>query len=89
MGSNVFAERTLESAAEIMSRRQKDLQTVIDELTEQYTITEQKVRELTLSLEKETEKPSIAEPESPEEPTKQKRPKRPRRGFGGELTMDD
>lgn len=89
LGSNVFAERTLESAAEIMSRRQKDLQAVIDELTEQYTITEQKVRELTLSLEKETEKPSISEPESLEEPTTQKRPKRPRRGFGGELTMDD
>ncbi len=89
LGSNVFAERTLESAAEIMSQRQDDLQSVINELTEQYISTEQKVKELTSSLEKEVENTTIPEPTEPSEPTKSTPSRRPRRGFGGELTMDD
>ena len=89
LGSNVFAERTLESAAEIMSRRQDDLQSVINELTEQYISTEQKVKELTSSLEKEVENTTTPEAVEPSEPTKSTPSRRPRRGFGGELTMDD
>ncbi len=89
LGSNVFAERTLESAAEIMSRRQEDLQSVINELTEQYISTEQKVKELTYSLEKEVENTTTPEATLPSEPTKSTSSRRPRRGFAGELTMDD
>ena len=89
LGSNVFAERTLESAAEIMSRRQDDLQSVINELTEQYISTEQKVKELTSSLEKVVENTTTPEAVEPSEPTKSTPSRRPRRGFGGELTMDD
>jgi len=89
LGSSVFAERTLESAAKIMSQRQEDLQSVIKELTEQYISTEQKVKELTASLEKEVENTTTPGATGPSEPTKTTQPRRPRRGFGGELTMDD
>ncbi len=72
-----------------MSQRQDDLQSVINELTEQYISTEQKVKELTSSLEREVENTTTPESTEPSEPTKSTHSRRPRRGFGGELTMDD
>ena len=95
LGSNVFAERSLSSAREIITKRQEDLQSVIDELNEQKEVVEETIKELVRTFE-ESAKEAVGDedehnttPSPTQDENKEiQRPKRGR-GFGGELTLDD
>ena len=95
IGSSVFAERTLSSAQEIITKRQNDLQSVIDELNEQKEVTEETIKELVKTFEESAKdvtdddnEQETATPAVEEEKKEVQRQKRGR-GFGGELTLDD
>ncbi|MBT6972598.1 MAG: prefoldin subunit alpha [Euryarchaeota archaeon] len=88
LGSNIFGERSIESAIEIMHSRQQDLEAVIIEINEQKIATEERIQELVKTFQ-ETTPQQIPEEEPPAE-LEQVKPQntRRRRGFG-ELTLDD
>lgn len=100
IGSNIFAERTLPSAKEIIAKRQEDLQSVIDELIEQRDVTEETIKELVKTFEEsaktmpvenieQTSTNSLPDSQNNEEEKKEIRTSKRGRGFGGELTLDD
>jgi prefoldin alpha subunit len=89
LGSNIFGERSIESAIEIMHSRQQDLEVVIVEINEQKLATEERIQELVKSFQESTPQQTSEEiPIIEDEHTKQQKPRR-RRGFGSELTLDD
>jgi prefoldin alpha subunit len=89
LGSNIFAERSIESAIEIMHSRQQDLIAVIVEINEQKLATEERIQELVKSFQEAT--PQQTPEETPLVEDEQTKPQklRRRRGFGSELTLDD
>jgi len=100
IGSNIFAERTLISAQELIIKRQNDLQSVIDELNEQKTVAEESIRKLVKTFEESAQTPSVENEElasntllsdshNDEEKKKDTHRTKRGRGFGGELTLDD
>ena len=89
LGSNIFGERSIESAIEIMHSRQQDLTAVIVEINEQKLATEEKIQELVKTFQDSAPQQIIEEaPIIEEEQTKPQKSRR-RRGFGSELTLDD
>ncbi|HIF15757.1 MAG TPA: prefoldin subunit alpha [Candidatus Poseidoniales archaeon] len=89
LGSNIFGERSIESAIEIMHSRQQDLTAVIVEINEQKLATEERIQELVKAFQESTpEQTSEEAPLIEDEQTKPQNPRR-RRGFGSELTLDD
>jgi len=88
LGSNIFAERSIESAIEIMHSRQQDLIAVIVEINEQKLATEERIQKLVKSFQEAPQQTPEETPLVEDEQTKPQKLRR-RRGFGSELTLDD
>lgn len=89
LGSNIFGERSIESAIEIMHSRQQDLMAVIVEINEQKLATEEKIQELVKTFQDSAPQQIIEEAPIIEEDQTKPHKSRRRRGFGSELTLDD
>lgn len=89
LGSNIFGERSIESAIEIIHSRQQDLMAVIVEINEQKLATEERIQELAKTFQKSAPPETFEEvPIIEDEGPKPQKPRR-RKGFGSELTLDD
>ncbi|MEC9204562.1 MAG: hypothetical protein VYB29_02700 [Candidatus Thermoplasmatota archaeon] len=100
LGSGVYGERTWSGALEMTLQRQKDLQSIVDELEGRMSELEEEIAQNAVAFntmaerieadakaEAPTPSPSEDAPEQPE-PTAP-RPGPRRRRFGSELTLDD
>ena len=100
LGSGVYGERTWSGALEMTLQRQKDLQSIVDELEGRMSELEEEIAQNAVAFNRMAERieadakaeapapsPSQDAPEQPE-PTAP-RPGPRRRRFGSELTLDD
>lgn len=100
LGSGVYGERTWSGALEVTLQRQKDLQSIVDELEGRMSELEEEIAQNAVAFntmaerieadakaEAPTPSPNEDTPEQPE-PTAP-RPAPRRRRFGSELTLDD
>lgn len=101
LGSGVYGERTWSGALEVTLQRQKDLESIVDDLEARMSELEEDVAQNAIAFNTMAEKieaeakPEIPPPETPEpsdgseEAAEKRAPAPRRRRFGSELTLDD
>ena len=91
IGSRIQAEKTREEAAHILSKRNEELNGIMDSLRKEYEELEKHVVELATKFNDavgETN-PSVEPTSQKEQPTEAPTMRKPRRKRGTELTLDD
>lgn len=92
IGSRIQAEKTREEAAQILSKRNEELNVIMDSLRKEYEELEKHVVELATKFNDAVE---VAKPPSEETPSEKQQStdtpskRKPRRKRGTELTLDD
>lgn len=101
LGSGVYGERTWSGALEVTLQRQKDLESIVDDLEARMSELEEDVAQNAIAFNTMAEnieaeaKPESPPPETPEpsdgseEAAEKRAPAPRRRRFGSELTLDD
>lgn len=101
LGSGVYGERTWSGALDVTLQRQKDLQSIVDELETRMSELEEEIAQNAVAFntmaeqieaDAKAEAPSAPPAEAAEAPPESTAPRAPaprRRRFGSELTLDD
>ena len=92
IGSRIQAEKTREEAAQILSKRNEELNDIMDSLRKEYEELEKHVVELATKFNdavEEAKPPSEETPSEKQQSTDTPSKRKPRRKRGTELTLDD